>query len=974
MSRILLALIIILNLTMSVSAERKYNLFDGKKATPITLTDIVKKSLEFDLVFFGEFHDDSIIHKLQEEYLTACYKETKNIAVSMEMFERDGQKYLDEYLAGKIDEKAFLKDSRPWPEYEEFYKVLVELAKSNHAPVIAANIPRKYAGIYSNDGMNGIDKLPAVERAFVTRTMTIKEDDYMKNFFKVMIDNLGLDSNKKLNINQENTLYLYYGAQVIKDETMAESIVDFMTKNPKYKVIHFNGDFHSNGYLGTVQKVWDRNKNLKIAIITPDYVDEKAEPTFNKELLGKSDFVIMLQNKYTPPTPKSMLGGHLGENYLISHKIDLKLDPDSKSLSASDEFTFKSPVLKKCSISLLKDLVVTEVTSPDSKIKYEIKPDEENKLYNQIIIETTNKEINKVKMSYHGEVYHSPSVTLLNVKHSNTPGIISSKEGEGIYLPGGSYFPQANKDLADFDIKVSVPKDIKLITSGTITPPTIEGNNSIYNFKSELPTDEFIIVGGKFNIKDTVYDGKKFYLYTFGPTQTAETYLKSSIDYYKLYTNLFGAYPYSSFSIVENFFATGFGMPAYTLLSNKLMSMPWVLLAPGSLAHEFVHNWWGNSVYVDHELGNWCEALTTFSANYYYNVLNKNEAGAIDWRKKALLSLESLPEKSNYPVNKFKYQSNTDDATIGYQKGGFIFYEVMKFLGEKRFFDAIKNFATKYKGKRAYWMNLTSSFDEIAKKDSLKISMKKVMNQWLSETKVPTLKLENVSVKGDSLLFEINQDLENIISVPVRFTSESGKEIKYFTIKAKNNKFQIKPESKISSLVVDPNYEVLRKLNKWEIPYSFGRILTDNPLIVLPSKGSSDYDNAVKFAELVIESEYKVDYKSIDDLKDEDWANRSMIVVGNSKINSAFGKFKLEDVTDDNNLMLKTSGHPKSSDKYLTTIALNKIDSIEPFRRLFHYQSYSMVVINKNKPGRPINQKEIFPDATDKSVLEYIFK
>jgi len=101
--------------------------------------------------------------------------------------------------------------------------------------------------------------------------------------------------------------------------------------------------------------------------------------------------------------------------------------------------------------------------------------------------------------------------------------------------------------------------------------------------------------------------------------------LNESINYYKEYTKLFGKYPYKSFSVVENFFATGFGMPGYTLLSNKLMVMPWVTLSPGSLAHEFVHNWWGNSVFTDNNAGNWCEALTTFSTNYYYNIITGNK-------------------------------------------------------------------------------------------------------------------------------------------------------------------------------------------------------------------------------------------------------------------------------------------------------------------------------------------------------------
>ena len=294
---ITLLIITILTLNLNVHAERQYSIYDGKTTGKIDMKSMAKKSLDYDVIFFGEFHDDTLIHQLQKEYLEEVYKLNKKTAVSMEMFERDAQINIDEYISGKISEDTMMARSRPWPDYKIFYKPLVELAKSNNAPVVAANIPRKYAAIYADEGMIGIEKLPADERKFITKQLNIREDDYYKNFKKTMIDNLGLDTNKVLTYNQENTIFLYYGAQVVKDETMGEAIVNFMNEHKDYKIIHFNGDFHSNSYLGTVQKVMDRNSNLKIAIITPDYVDTTKTPVFDNSLKGKSDFVIELQNQ-----------------------------------------------------------------------------------------------------------------------------------------------------------------------------------------------------------------------------------------------------------------------------------------------------------------------------------------------------------------------------------------------------------------------------------------------------------------------------------------------------------------------------------------------------------------------------------------------------------------------------------------------------------------------------------------------------
>lgn len=968
-------------------AERKFEIYDSKSGEKLTVQQLAELSSKFDIIFFGEFHDDSIIHKVQSDFFSEFIKINLKTALSMEMFERDVQSFLDEYFANRISEDDFLKNSRPWSDYKKFYRPLVELAKENSLPVIAANIPRKYASLYASDGMSAIEKLPADERKFVTKTMTIKDDEYMQKFIETMTGNFG-DKKEKLTPNQENLILLYYGAQLIKDETMAESIVEFSNKNPGFKVVHINGDFHSNNYLGTVQKVIERNQKLKIAVITPSYVEAGKEPLFDISFREKCDFLIVLEDKPRTPIPPTMMGGHLGENYATKHFIDINLKPNENYLEGTDTITFRNPIVKSGSLTLIKDLKVHSVTSPEAKIDYQIKPVANDSLYNQIIINKKDKEFKTVIVNYSGKLNYSPDVTLLNVRHSNTPGIISGKEGEGIYLPSASFYPRTNKDLADFNLKVSIPEEFSIITSGKEISSNVSKGLKTFHFQSEIAHDDITLVGGRYLRKDTIFNDKTFSTYTFGKSDNIEKYLNASIEYYNYYTELLGEYPYTRFSIVENFFATGFGMPGYTLLSNKLMAMPNILLSPGSLAHEFVHNWWGNSVYVDYEIGNWCEALTTFCTNYYYNIITKNSAGAIDWRKKALISIATLPEKSKYPVSKFKYQSNYDDATIGYQKGGFIFYEIMKLIGEERFFDALKSFAAKYKGKRAYWSNLTSAFDEQNKKDSLNLPIRKIIEQWLNEPDEPKLELHNVKLENDSVAFEILQDKDFFLSVPVEMITNRDSIKTYLHIKSKKNSFKLNKPANLITLRVDPYYEVLRKIYPWEIPTSFNQTLTDNPMVVLPSKNSVEYPALEEFAKLMIESDYRVEYKSVDDLSENDWIDRSLVVIGDYKSNNFLNKFSNKypkgiNIQDDEfiidgkkyrtdqNIMLLNIAHPISPGKFCSIIYNTNIDSVNPLKRLFRYLSYSMVVIDKEVAGKSVAQKEIFPDLNMSDVLRF---
>ena len=58
--------------------------------------------------------------------------------MTLEMFERDVQPLLDQYLAGNISEKNFLDGARPWDRYTTDYRPMVELARVHGWPVIAA--------------------------------------------------------------------------------------------------------------------------------------------------------------------------------------------------------------------------------------------------------------------------------------------------------------------------------------------------------------------------------------------------------------------------------------------------------------------------------------------------------------------------------------------------------------------------------------------------------------------------------------------------------------------------------------------------------------------------------------------------------------------------------------------------------------------------------------------------------------------
>ncbi|MCD4795640.1 MAG: ChaN family lipoprotein [Candidatus Cloacimonetes bacterium] len=272
---------------------QEYKIIDSKMKKEIELTEMVERLGEFDVIFFGEFHGNKILHSLEIELLKMFYRNNKNLIISLEMFERDVQPVLDKYLNNEIPEADFLTVSRPWSNYKTDYKPLIEFAKENELTVVAANIPRRYASMISKQGMNALDSLSVEEKKFVAKKHKVFDDEYKKLFIQTMKNNMAHSS--KMPKGMMMNLDLIYAAQCIKDDTMAESILKYQRIPPRRKVIHYNGDFHSRKHLGTAQKIQILEPMLKVAVITPLMCEE--ELSWKDEDLLEGEFLILIKEE-----------------------------------------------------------------------------------------------------------------------------------------------------------------------------------------------------------------------------------------------------------------------------------------------------------------------------------------------------------------------------------------------------------------------------------------------------------------------------------------------------------------------------------------------------------------------------------------------------------------------------------------------------------------------------------------------------
>ncbi len=231
---------------------------DGKRIGLAALLDAVKDQ---EVVFVGETHLDETTHRLELAILEGLLERRGGkVVLAMEMFERDVQPALDDYLAGKIPEREFRTKARAWNNYETGYRDLVELAKARKIPVIASNAPAMLRRKVGFGGQKVLDSLPEQQRAWLPKKLYPNSEFYWDRFSRVVRGHMDMIVGNT----PERRLT---SGQSLWDNTMGESCVLALEKYPDHLVLHINGGFHSQYREGAASQVLARRPETKMTVL-----------------------------------------------------------------------------------------------------------------------------------------------------------------------------------------------------------------------------------------------------------------------------------------------------------------------------------------------------------------------------------------------------------------------------------------------------------------------------------------------------------------------------------------------------------------------------------------------------------------------------------------------------------------------------------------------------------------------------------
>lgn len=250
-----------------------YIIYSVKKGKIVKPKDIVREFEDYDVLFFGEEHDDSIGHRLERLLFELTHRKFGDVAtLSLEMFDRDVQYIVDEYLQGKITERYFNKDSRQWKNYAD-YKPMVEYAKENKLHIICANAPFRYVRIAGRQGQEALMKLfDRAKEAMAPLPYKMASGDYAARLDTLMSHSVSTDSTGTSKA--AKPAYDMKPGQSLWDATMAYSVYEYKKARPDAKILHLNGRFHTAEYFGIIQRLAEFDSAIKPLVISLEGSDE----------------------------------------------------------------------------------------------------------------------------------------------------------------------------------------------------------------------------------------------------------------------------------------------------------------------------------------------------------------------------------------------------------------------------------------------------------------------------------------------------------------------------------------------------------------------------------------------------------------------------------------------------------------------------------------------------------------------------
>ena len=403
-------------------------------------------------------------------------------------------------------------------------------------------------------------------------------------------------------------------------------------------------------------------------------------------------------------------------------------------------------------------------------------------------------------------------------------GVSGAITREGTFLGGGAWWYPVPAQIPERrSISIAAPAGTEAVTAGRRVLRETAGGVTRSVWEEARPVGVLPLCAGPYRVEERRVAGIELYSYLYPDNAALSArYLDAAAKYLSFYIERFGPYPFEKFAVVENFFPTGYGFPSFTLLGGSVIRLPFIV--DTSFPHEIAHSWWGNGIDVDPGEGNWAEGLVTYLADYLLKE-ERSPLEARDYRRQLLIDYASLVTAgADFPLSAFLSRSDPASRAIGYGKGAMLFHMIRTQIGERAFFQALRQVARERMYRSASWSDFVRAFSQAAGRD-----LAPMVQQWLDRPGGPRLSLAGVARSRDGKGWKVTGTIVQTpplfeLEVPLQLQSAAAEVKELVAVRRERTPFSIASPEKPERLFLDPQADVFRILTPAEIPATVNSI------------------------------------------------------------------------------------------------------------------------------------------------------
>ncbi|MBI3473384.1 MAG: peptidase M1 [Candidatus Solibacter usitatus] len=410
----------------------------------------------------------------------------------------------------------------------------------------------------------------------------------------------------------------------------------------------------------------------------------------------------------------------------------------------------------------------------------------------------------------------------------------ASIQNESAYLLyPGRWFPVNgySTDRFSAELNLTVPAGQKVLASGLESPAQQSGEKKTYSFRFDRPSfpgSLAVVKEGPGTVVKSEGVTTTFYFRggsapspaPGGAQSLAFLYGQEAGKIMTHFTSLFGLPPYANLTVVETEAnaPAGYSAPGVLFLSPRAIGRE---VNTRLLSNQIARQWWGtlaspvtrNHLWLNSGLAAYAEALYIEHVSGPAALENEMRDAAVE-----ALTVDNVPQAQAARLEDY----SPELAALTGAKGAATLHMLRFVVGDKVFFQALKDFAKQYTWKSAS----TDDFRKVVEAGAQQ-KLDYFFIQWVESSGAPEFKLEYTifrTQKGFRAMGKVSQDLDTFrMPVDLKIETEGNPEEKRVEVVGTSSEFSVDTFGKPKAIQLDPNNRVLRYSNPMRLAVAIRR-------------------------------------------------------------------------------------------------------------------------------------------------------